>query len=68
MQIAEDLGLGRLAGSLALPIVCQTDNEALRTGGATVFSGRLSAVCFLTLILRFSLSERQELEVAQIVV
>ena len=39
----------------------------LRTGGAVVFSGRLSAVRFLSLIFPFSLSKRQELELAQIV-
>jgi hypothetical protein len=45
-------------------------NDRKRTaenGGAAVFSVRLSAVCFLTLMFRFSLSERSELELAQIV-
>jgi hypothetical protein len=45
-------------------------NDRKRTaenGGAAVFWGRLSAVCFLTLMFRFSLSERPELELAQIV-
>jgi hypothetical protein len=41
--------------------------QTAANGGAAVFSVRLSAVCFLTLIFRFSLSERQELELAQIV-
>jgi hypothetical protein len=45
-------------------------NDRKRTaesGGAAVFSVRLSAVCFLTFMFRFSLSERPELELAQIV-
>ncbi len=45
-------------------------NDRKRTaenGGAAVFSVRLSAVCFVSLIFRFSLRERQELELAQIV-
>jgi len=45
-------------------------NDRKRTAenrGAAVFSGRLSVVCFLTLMFRFSLSERQKLELAQIV-
>jgi hypothetical protein len=45
-------------------------NDRKRTaenGGAAVFSVRLSAVGYLTLICRFSLSERPEFELAQIV-
>jgi hypothetical protein len=57
MQIAEDLGLGRLAGSLALPIVCQTDNEALRTGGAHCVLGSALSGLFPDVNFPFQLEQ-----------